>query len=157
MSKLNEPLPGGGNALDPPGYRDSFGETVPVVQATGPTYAPGEWVVTDVAQAAFYRRQPKPSDQPIMTLPRGTDVKVVSTAGTYVKVELESGQVGYVPAIRLTQKKADNPVPLVPSGPVDCPPPSPLDVAPEPEIPPISVEEAQGVPSLIDPEAETIE
>ena len=153
LKSINEPLPGGGNALDPPG---TYQGEVPVVEATGPAYAPGEWVETSVPQAALYLRRPRSGDQPAQTLPQGTPLKVVSTSGTYARVELESGVVGFVPAIMLTRKSAE--APLVPEGAPDLlPPPSSLDLAPEPEVEPISVEEAQGVPSLIDPEAEDIE
>ena len=154
LASMNEPLPGGGNALDPPGYESGS----PGVEATGPTYAPGEWVETTVPQAALYLRRPKTGDQPAQTLPLGTNARVVSSTGTYVRVELESGVVGYVPEIMVSRKSATAAMPIVPEGPTELlPPPSPLDLAPEPEVPPISVEEAQGVPSLIDPETEDLE
>jgi hypothetical protein len=91
-------------------------------------------------------------------LPQGTDLKVVTTEGTYVKVELESGEVGYVPAIMVSQKQAKVEQPIVPEAPYEFPSgPGPLDTAPEPEVPPISVEDALGVPSFIDPEADPVE
>lgn len=156
LSRMNDPLPGSGNALDPPGF--SSGDPVQVVEVTGPTYAPGEWVETAVPQAALYARDPKPGDQPAYTLKQGTPLKVVSTSGTYVKVELEEGRIGYVPAIMVSQKPSPNEIPIVPIGPEEITSPPPvIGGAPEPEVAPISVEDAMGVPALIDPETDSIE
>ena len=157
MSKINEPLPGSGNALDPPGY-GAGQNPVEIVQVTGPTYAPGQWVETSVPSAALYGRFPKETDQPIDTLPTGTPLKVVSMQGTYAKVELESGQIGFVPAIMVAEKRSSSEIPIVPTAPTDVLPGSGL--APEPEVAPISVEDATNGPPVIDridPASDTIE
>ena len=89
----------------------------------------------------------------------GDQLKVVDERGSYVRVETERGDVGYVPSVMVTDQVATNPIPLgtgepAPLAPVDSIdpvdpaglPPLPPDgggfVAPEPEVPPISVEPA---------------
>jgi hypothetical protein len=116
--------------------------------------------VTD-ANAGLYRRFPKGDMQPSTKLVPGTQLKVLSEKGSYVRVETESGQIGYVPAIMVRDRMADSTlVPLegtaLPLAPVDStdlenlPPLPPADpssfVAPEPEVPPISVERS-GTPA----------
>jgi hypothetical protein len=95
-------------------------------------------------------------DQPNKVLPDYTDVKIISTKGSYVKVEVvDTGEVGYVPSIMLGEKRSPNEIPVTPGvGEIPVTPdllpepqvPSGLpDVAPEPEI--------QGIqpPEIIDP------
>ena len=149
------------NPLDSPGSHRR--QSAPV--DAGPKYTPGSWVeVTDV-NASFYRRFPRGTEQPDASFAVGTPLKVVGEKGSYVKVETEGGQIGYVPAIMVADKSAGTQIPIVPTeslppgpapiDPVDpgaVPPPTlapsidPADdpgiSAPEPEVPPISVEEA---------------
>jgi hypothetical protein len=127
----------------------------------GPRYAPGSYVEVTDANAGLYRRFPKGDMQPSTKLVPGTQLKVLSEKGSYVRVETESGQIGYVPAIMVRDRMADSTlVPLegtaLPLAPVDStdlenlPPLPPADpssfVAPEPEVPPISVERS-GTPA----------
>lgn len=130
---------------------------------SGPRYAPGSYVEVTDANAGLYRRFPKGDMQPSTKLVPGTQLKVLSEKGSYVKVETESGQIGYVPAIMVSDRMADSTlVPLegiaVPLAPVDSadpeslpplPPAAPSSfVAPEPEVPPISVERS-GAPAPV--------
>lgn len=124
----------------------------------GPRYAPGSYVEVTDANAGLYRRFPKGDIQPSAKLVPGTQLKVLSEKGSYVKVETESGQIGYVPAIMVSDRVSDSTlVPLegtaVPLAPVDPADPESLQplppadassfVAPEPEVPPISVERSE--------------
>jgi hypothetical protein len=96
--------------------------------------------------------------QPSAKLVPGTQLKVLSEKGSYVKVETESGQIGYVPAIMVSDRVSDSTlvplegtaVPLAPVDPADPeslqplpPADAPSFVAPEPEVPPISVERSE--------------
>lgn len=159
LDQVHQPLPGGGNALDPPGYQES--KPLEIVEPTGPTYSSGQWVETSVSSAAIYERFPKTGDQPVQTLAQGTPLKVVSTQGTYAKVEMESGAIGYVPTIMIAEKASPNEIPIVPTGPTDVlPGPSYDGFAPEPEVAPISVETLDGLPpsfDQIDPTLDDIE
>jgi hypothetical protein len=161
------------NPLDSPGRRSST-ETVDL----GPEFTPGSWVEVTDANAGIYRKIPRPSsaEQPDYRLRLGTPLKVVGSQGTYVKVETDSGQIGYVPAIMVGTKPTGAEIPLVSPDPLELPP-APIDpidplgpggleplpdlglapiptpgsgdapfVAPEPEVPPISVEESPDPP-----------
>jgi len=124
----------------------------------GPRYAPGSYVEVTDANAGLYRRFPKGDMQPSAKLVPGTQLKVLSEKGSYVKVETESGQIGYVPAIMVSDRVSDSTLvplegtavvlaPVDPADPESLQPLSPADassfVAPEPEVPPISVERSE--------------
>ena len=123
----------------------------------GPRYAPGSYVEVTDANAGLYRRFPKGDMQPSAKLVPGTQRKVLREKGSYVKVETEAGQIGYVPAIMVNWPSDSTLVPLegtaVPLAPVDPADPESLQplppadassfVAPEPEVPPISVERSE--------------
>jgi hypothetical protein len=153
----------GSDPLDSPGRKKTR-----TVEAE-PKFAPGSFVEVTDANAGLYRRVPRGNEQPEQRLATGTQLKVVDEKGSYVRVETESGQIGFVPAIMVGNRGAST-LPLIspePSG-RDLPPPAiePIDpsgltplppvptpgateelppfVAPEPEVPPISVEEAPG-------------
>jgi len=118
------------------------------------------------ANAGLYRRFPKGDLQPSTRLVPGTQLKILSENGSYLKVETEAGQIGYVPAIMVSDRTADsNLIPLagaaVPLVPVDSADPDSLQplppadassfVAPEPEVPPISVERSEA-PAPVPPD-----
>ena len=132
----------------------------------GPRYAPGSYVEVTDANAGLYRRFPKGDMQPSAKLVPGTQLKVLSEKGSYVKVETESGQIGYVPAIMVSDRVSDSTLvplegtavvlaPVDPADPKSLQPLSPADassfVAPEPEVPPISVERS-GAPAPVSPD-----
>lgn len=106
---FNQPLPHTGyNPLDAPGGNQSA--------ATDPyqaSYTPGAFLQTVSPMTAFYFKYPKDMEQPNKTLSNYTDVKVISTKGTYVKVEVvHSGDVGYIPSVMLGAKRSPNEVPV---------------------------------------------
>lgn len=141
-SDFNRPLSSDYDPLDSPGAR----RNVEVVDL-GPTYTPGHMVETTTSNTAFYASLPRGTEQPQKALPAGTILKVISSEGTYVQVEIESGEVGYVPSIMIAEKPVAGQVPIVPLTLGD-----PLDgLAPEPEIQADSVEDAAGAPGIIDP------
>ena len=90
VSSINQPISGGYDPLDSPGSGTAATEAV---EETGPTYAPGQWLETTVPSAALYSRVPRRGDQPYRTLGIGTPLRVLSTEGTYVRVELASGGI----------------------------------------------------------------
>lgn len=145
----------GMNPLDSPGNRN-YDDAVEV----GPKFTPGTWVVVTDSNAGFYDKLPRGNDQASYRLKTGTPLKVIGGQGSYVKIETEAGEIGFVPAIMVgTQPAAtgeelpivpiDPSAPTAPVDPLDTidpvdPTPVPSDgfTAPEPEIPPISVEDA---------------
>lgn len=130
-----------------------------VVAPTSPSYKPGQWVETSMPNATFFRSIPKGNARADKVLAVGTDLKVVSSKGTYVKVELDSGDVGYVPEIMVIERSSANEVPVTsPIAPIpefgSVPPPVDPgdlsgDIAPPPEIPGITPS-VPGLPSLPD-------
>ena len=138
------------NPLDSPGTRRS------AAVETGPIYAPGTYVEVTNSNAVLYHRYPKGNAQPDQTLSLGTPLKVVGEKGSYGKVETKNGQIGFVPAIMVGIQSGAEELPPLPGidsiEPVDPNgfpplPPGSEDlpfVAPEPEVPPISVEETGG-------------
>ena len=143
MSSLNDPLDGSFNPLDSPGTAAA----TQVVEDTGPQYRTGQWLETSMPNTAFYSRTPRGNEQPQKMLGSNTPLRVIATEGTYVKVELEGGEIGYVPAIMVGEKRSPNEIPIVPVSPENLVvPPSVGGLAPEPEIQPLSVEDASAVP-----------
>ena len=55
---------------------------------------------------AFFKNRPKGDADADKLLVRGTSMKVISTADSYVKVELDSGEVGFVPSVMLEDPNA---------------------------------------------------
>jgi hypothetical protein len=147
---FNQPL-GGDDAYNPLNAPGSG--TAATDDPYGPVFTPGTFFQTVSPNTAFFPKFPKEIDQPSKTLSDFTDVKVISTKGSYVKVEVvDTGEVGFVPSVMLGEKRSPNEVPVTPGvGEIPVTPgmaPEPVDVpfvAPEPEIPGIQS------PEVIDP------
>jgi hypothetical protein len=138
------------NPLDSPGSGRS------AAVDTGPIYPLGTYVEVTNSNAVIYHRYPKGNAQPDQSLSVGTPLKVVGEKGSYVKVETKTGQIGFVPALMVgAQPAAEELPPLLGIDSIDPVDPNGLPafplgsedlpfVAPEPEVPPISVEETRG-------------
>ncbi len=161
FENLNKPLSGSGNfdPLSSPGSSSSGSSAV--VAPTSPGYKPGQWVETSMPDATFFRSIPKGNARADKVLAVATPLKVVSSKGPYVKVELDSGDVGYVPEIMVIERggPAEVPItvpalPLTDYGPVPPPfdpgVPSGTGIAPPPEIPgtPPPVPEVPSLPEV---------
>ncbi|NNC88255.1 MAG: hypothetical protein HKN82_07335 [Akkermansiaceae bacterium] len=154
MSSLNQPISGGStDPLDSPGASARSSEPS---EPAGPAYSAGQWLETSVPSAALYSRVPRGNDQPYRTLQQGTPLKVIATDGTYVRVELESGDIGYVPSIMVAEKSSLPLVPGTPGAPSSDDSGIPIGSAPEPEVTPLSVEDASS-PDTINPGDKVIE
>jgi len=115
-STLNEPITSDYNPLDGPSVGINKRNSV---QPTGPNYRPGQWVETVMPNATFFRKIPRGSATADKVLSLGTPLKVISTKSSYLRVELEGGSVGYVPAIMV-----DDPATATDTSPFLPPPPS---------------------------------
>lgn len=103
---------------------------------TGPTYRPGQWVETVMPNATFFNKMPRGSATADKVLSLGSPLKVISTKDSYLKVELEGGSVGYVPAIMVAEPSATNDTsPFLPP-----PPSSPLQRSSGSDIAPPSLD-----------------
>ncbi|HBE96544.1 MAG TPA: hypothetical protein DDW68_05175 [Verrucomicrobiales bacterium] len=150
---------GGSTGFDPLAAPGALQKNSAVVVPTAPSYTSGQWVETSMPNATFFRNVPSGNATADKMLAVATPMKVISTSGTYVKVELDSGDVGFVPEIMVAERSAASVAPLVPPlgdgvAPVVAPepeipglpltsPPAPLpDVAPPPEVPGITPPQA---------------
>ncbi|MDA7500057.1 hypothetical protein N8484_03195 [Akkermansiaceae bacterium] len=139
----------------------SPGSSLKTAPAT-PTYKQGQWVETSIPNATFFKAFPKGVAVADKVLPVATPMKVVSSRETYLKVELDSGDVGYVPEIMVAGRSSaegGQPGYGVPSyGPVPSPVEpgiAPFGVAPPPEVPGLGAEDvsASPVPSTNSPDS----
>lgn len=147
---LTGPISSGSfDPLTPPGADSS----PDLIEPTG-GMVPGQIAVVALDNAGFFNKKPTGEGDPDKLLSAGTQVKVVSTEGSYLKVELDSGEVGYVPAVMVDNPNAipsPNEVqvyPAPPPGGADIPiiPLEPMDPN-DPQAP-----ASDSLPSVIEPE-----
>lgn len=125
------------------------------VSTTGATvsssFKPGSFVSAAIDNTAFFLKRPKGDAEADKLLARDTRMKVISSDSSYVKAELDSGEVGFVPAVMVSDPSVALPG-LPPSGnEVQVYPP--IDgVQPLPAYDPANMP-ADGVPPVIDPTA----
>lgn len=82
---------------------------------------PGQFVVAAIDNTAFYNQQPGSEAEADKLLSRGTSMKVISISGSLFRVELDSGEVGFVPGVMLEDPDTmsddpDVPFDLYPAG-----------------------------------------
>lgn len=135
--------------LRPPG-----GNVGPSVQSTA-TFKAGQFVRAALDNTAFFKVRPKGDADADKLLVRGTSMKVISYSGSYVKVELDSGEIGFVPAVMLEDPNAVSQVPLTNPGEIQVYPPLPGNGigGPLPIIDPAGLPPEGAIPTVIDPEA----
>jgi hypothetical protein len=137
--------------LRPPGSESS------VTAAVGPSFKAGQFVRTVMDNTAFFKNRPKGNADADKLLSRGMSMKVISTSDSYVKVELDSGEVGYVPSVMVEDPNEAITAPAVNPGEFQVYPPlggfsEPLPFAAPSEQPPEGA-----IPTVIDPEAPVLE
>ena len=69
-------------------------------------FKPGSFVKTSMDNAAFFSKKPDGDANADKLLSAGTPMKVISSDGSYVKVELDSGEVGYLPTVMVIDQNA---------------------------------------------------
>jgi len=89
---------GGFDPLDPAGG----GGAGVAVANTG--HRPGEFVTSVSPNTAFFKKKPSGDATADRLLSSGTAMKVISDDGSFVKVELDSGEVGFVPSVMVMGK-----------------------------------------------------
>jgi len=116
---------------------DAPGSSLSIAQASTVSFRPGQYVQTAMDNTGFFRTRPRGNADADRLLGRNTRLKVVSSDSSYVRVELDSGELGFVPAVMVEDPsaRADDLAPA--SGnefqvypPVDLPPgidPLPFD------------------------------
>lgn len=130
-TSLNAPLSSEYSPLDGP--RVNY-ESRNRVQPTGPSFEPGEWVETVMPNGTFFDRIPRGSAAADQVLPLATPMKVIATKGSFLKVELENGSLGFIPIIMVAlPSNSDDTAPFLPpppSSPLQRTVPSSLDSSP---------------------------
>jgi hypothetical protein len=148
---FNQPISGGDfDPLRPPGSNINLNTN------TAPMFKAGQFVRAAMDSTAFYKNRPKGEADADKLLPRGTSMKVISVSDSYVKVELDSGEVGFVPTVMVEDPNAAAAAAAMPPlnpGEYQVYPPlggfgDPLPVVPPGEAPPEGA-----IPTVIDPEA----
>lgn len=120
-------------------------------------YKAGSFVKTTMDNTAFFNKRPRGNADADKMLKGNTDMKVISDDGSYVKVELNSGEVGYVPSVMVTDPNAiaapaagpGSMIPVGSPGEYQVYPPLPGGGA---ALPPVDTS-VPTIPSQIDPEA----
>lgn len=152
---MNAPLTSSGS-FDP--LAPAGGVTKSSTSSSGVTFKPGSFVHASIDNTAFFAKRPKGDADADKLLVRDTRMKVISSDSSYVKVELDSGEVGFVPSVMVQDSSASsisvidtsNMVvypPLPPSGPVEPLPNLTPSNAPPDGIPPvITVDPSSTVP-----------
>jgi hypothetical protein len=140
--------PDGYDPLGPPG-----GKINSSVATTGANFKAGQFVRAAIDNTALFKVRPRGDADADKLLKRGTSMKVISNSGSYVKVELDSGEIGFVPSVMVEDPNA------VPSSPTASPnelqvyPPLPGAGEPLPSIDPAGLPPEGAIPTVIDPDA----
>jgi len=117
-----------------------------------PRIRPGQFVVAAINNTAFYNQRPGPEAEADQLLKRGTSMKVISTSGSLLRVELDNGEIGFVPSVMVQDPNAmptDFNPSIDPRRPADLYP-SILD--PEPFVPLPEGLPSDVLPDVIEPE-----
>ncbi|MBC8125849.1 MAG: hypothetical protein H8M99_01695 [Gloeobacteraceae cyanobacterium ES-bin-144] len=147
---MNRPLTSGDfDPLSAPGSQSGT-RTV-----TGASFKAGQFVRATIDNTAFFKNRPKSEGDADKLLPRGTSMKVISTSDTFVKVELDSGEIGFVPSIMLEDPNAVPGAPVTNPGEIQVYPPSGY-TQPLPPLDPTGVPPDGAIPTVIDPEAPAV-
>ncbi|MEO8614024.1 MAG: hypothetical protein ABI600_02700 [Luteolibacter sp.] len=149
---LNRPITSGDyDPLRPPGST-----TGPRV-STGPVFSAGQFVRATMDNTAFFKNRPNGDADADKLLKRATSMKVISNSGSYLKVELDTGEVGFVPSVMVEDPKAaQNPAMTAP-GEFQVYPPLNTGVGePLPVIDPAGLPPEGAIPTVIDPDAPAV-
>ena len=154
------PIEGGFDPLSAPGSGLNKGTTL----VNNYNFQPMQYVTAASNSTAFFSERPEGNAEAEALLAAGTSMRVVKTEGSFVKVELDNGKVGYVAAVMLIDGSASanatgNAVQVYPPiggdgaapAPVDLPPASsplpPTDVSTGAPLPPITAPSLPDMPA----------
>jgi hypothetical protein len=146
---MNSPITSG--AYDP---LSRPGAGMNEASANSSAYRPGQFVRSIMDNTAFFNSRPKGDSDADKLLPRGCSMKVISATDTYLKVELDSGEVGWVPALMIDDPNAV----AAPAVGFDAVNPGEFQIYPPTggDLPTVNLDEmppAGAIPTVIDPEA----
>jgi hypothetical protein len=127
---FNQPLSGDFDPLTAPGATNKV-----AANASINSFQPGQYVTAASNSTAFFSNRPSGNAEAEQLLAAGTSMRVVKTDGSFVKVELDNGQVGYVSSVMVTDGKSAGGLPpgavqVYPPVGGDSPLPLPADLQP---------------------------
>ncbi len=128
------------------------------VQSVGPTYSAGQFVRSSMDNTAFFKTRPSGDADADKLLKRGTSMKVISAASSYVKVELDSGEIGFVPSVMIEDPNAAPQTLTTNPGEYQVYPPLPGTGIgqPLPPLDPMGLPPDGAIPTVIDPDAPAV-
>lgn len=151
---MNQPMTTGSfDPLRPPGSGDSQ------LAVAGPGFTAGQFVSAVMNNTAFFNKRPKGDADADKLLARGTSMKVISSDDSYARVELDSGEIGWVPVVMVEDPKAAAGAAGAPdaAGAFDAGSPNEIQVYPPldgiPPTDPSALPPGGAIPTVIDPEA----
>lgn len=121
----------------------------------GPEFTPGQFVSAAIDNTAFYKNEPKGNEDADKLIDRGTQMKIVSVESNHLKVELDSGEVGWVPTVMVSGGESGSADMIPVDGIYQVYPPLPDTgpVEPLPIIDPNGLPPEGAIPAIIDPDA----
>lgn len=134
--------------LTPPGSMQSS------VSTFGPAFSPGQFVSAAINNTAFYKNKPKENQDADKLIEGGTQMKIVEISGDHLKVELDSGEVGWVPSVMVVsgESAAGELVPVDGIYQVYPPLPDGGALEPLPFIDASGLPPEDALPTIIDPD-----
>jgi hypothetical protein len=145
----------GNSSSDP---LESPGGNLAALTAPTSQFKGGQFVRAAMDNTAFFKVRPSGSADADKLLPRGTSMKFISESDNYVKVELDSGEIGHVPAVMIEDPQAASAAVTAPTtapGEYQIYPPLPVTGLgePLPVIDPNGLPPESAIPTVIDPAA----
>ncbi|MCX8496135.1 MAG: hypothetical protein ORN51_08140 [Akkermansiaceae bacterium] len=141
----------GFNPLEQPGNH----RRPATAQANG--FSAGQFVQAAVDNTAFFKSNPDSSANADKLLRQGTSMKVISSDSTNAKVELDSGEIGYVPTVMLfNPNSAPQPTETITPGYPPLPNNGNSNGEPLPVIDPSEQPPNNASPTIADPSAQKI-
>jgi len=125
-------------------------------KTTGVVLVAGQFVRAAINNTAFFKTRPKGEGDADKLLARGTSMKVISHSDSYVKVELDSGEVGFVPAVMLEDPNATPGAPVTNPREIQVYPPLGGFGPASPFAAPTGQPPEGAIPTVIDPEAPAV-
>jgi len=145
---MNRPITGGNfDPLGPPGGTSDLSRSVV------PAFVAGQFVQSTMDNTAFFKKRPDGDAVADKLLGRGTSMKVISVTDSYAKVELDSGEVGFVPSVMLEDPSAVLSAPAVNPNEFQVYPPVDGNGLELPSVTPAEKPPEGAIPTVIDPEA----
>lgn len=123
---------------------------------SGTVFAAGQFVRAAMDNTAFFKTRPKGDMDADKLIARGSSMKVISQSDSYVKVELDSGEIGFVPSVMLENPNAAPGTGGARPGEFQIYPPVDGSGQPLPFAAPAEQPPEGSIPTVIDPEAPAV-